>query len=99
MLKAFLKSICTIHLLSAGMVDMRLRQARLNVTFSGAEETAWEIPEDWGLTPDDKGGYTGKRDGATLVVKLDEAWQWTLAGSRLSGQGSRERIKFSFEIR
>jgi len=88
-----------IHLPSTGLVDMRLRQARLNITSSGSEQTAWDIPEDWQLTPDDKGGYTGKRDGATLVIKLDPAWTWTLTGSRLSGQGSTERIKFSFELR
>jgi hypothetical protein len=88
-----------IHLPAAGLVDMRLQQARLNITFSGSDQTAWDIPEDWQLVPDDKGGFIGKRDGATLVVKLDSAWQWTLNGSRLSGRGSTERIKFSFEIR
>ena len=88
-----------IHLLDDGLVDMRLRQARLNITQSGVEEVAWDIPTDWALAADDKGGYTGRRDGVQLIIKLDPAWHWTLNGSRLVGRGEPERIKYSFEIR
>jgi hypothetical protein len=88
-----------IHEADGSVVDMRLRQARLSVTQSGTSAVSWEIAADWSLTPDDQGGYTGKRGGVQLIVKLDPDWRWTLSGSRLSGQGDPERVRFSFELR
>ncbi|MFT5685331.1 MAG: hypothetical protein ACI8RZ_006282 [Myxococcota bacterium] len=88
-----------IHLPSEGIVDMRLRQARLSITQSGADEVTWEISEDWALTADEQGGYTGKRGKTQLIVKLDPSWQWSLSGGRLVGRGDPERVKYSFELR
>ena len=88
-----------IHEGASGVVDLRMRQARLSITQSGSSEVAWDIPTDWELTPSDKGGYTGKKGRTTLVVKLDPAWQWSLSGSRLVGRGDPERVKYSFELR
>jgi len=88
-----------IHLPPTGIVDMRLRQARLSITQSGSASVTWDIPEDWELTADDKGGYTGKRGKVTLIVKLDPSWQWSLSGRQLVGRGDPERVKYSFELR
>jgi len=78
--------------------DLRLRQARLQVSDDGLSEVTWTLPP-WPREATDKGFHARAPNGAQLVVKVDPAWRWTFQGDTLIGTGEPQPIKYAFELR